>query len=669
MESGNSILRTRDKNGEDYFMFLHETGRAVDQAASTEDGTHEDSDFGSFIIYKGDNQVAYDPQYTDDEQAKTNKYDDHNIIQLLDGGNVAGNLFTSPIIKMQNTSMQLSYKCYAFNLTFEPISDLDRHVAHFHTGGSKYWILNDKISGSSGNIDQIRWQLNGIGKTSTGTYSYSDRINKWTGAAAFIAHSTFLNGDNDIVTPYSKYETTGANATVSNLGTHTRIEYFQNRRNTLIQSLIYPYSDIATIPEITRREDNGDYVTTTLRFKNLIDTTFRLGKNVSTDSNRFVTDTTYDLHIARMSSGTTILSDPFHRMQYQDTIKTDGLKSFASMNTYRAKTLGFCAPSFVKIKSCALYGGTFISIDDTNYIEASTNLDDVEYSYAGKYRYEGYCSGAGSVTFYMPDMQYGYPMKATGDPIATYSHNDTGNYKFISVYFSKAGKFVLELRDPCSDDCYFPPTNITIDTTFNFDIGLLKTLSHDLDIVRGDGVLNITNQSRMSICPDNVLVNKDSIIMYMGCAPEKTWIVNEDGSKVFLPQDTLRYICDRTLLMADRAVNETRNAIIVNNKAGLVLDSGSVTHIGLNSTILIRAGGTLLVKRGATVIVGDSDCVQNRGELLADHGAYVCIEEGAVIKFYNDIDSFNFYYKDTIDRHLVYIAMPKGSSKPGAIGE
>jgi hypothetical protein len=221
-------------------------------------------------------------------------------------------------------------------------------------------------------------------------------------------------------------------------------------------------------------------------------------------------------------------------------------------------------------------------------------------------------------------MQLGYLMvgKMNGvNQSTTHYPMSTDSFMYITVFFTDSGEFTLELADPCAADCYFPSTLETIDSLFLFNIGEQKPLNHDLDIVQGAGCLSITKKSRMNICPDNVLVNKDSIIMQMGCTPEKRWIINEGGTKTFLPSDTLKYLCNRDELLKDRAVNTTRNMIIVNDKAGLVLDSGSVTHIGLNSTILIRPGGTLIVKAGARVIVGDSNCVQNRGELLADHGS------------------------------------------------
>ena len=102
-------------------------------------------------------------------------------------------------------------------------------------------------------------------------------------------------------------------------------------------------------------------------------------------------------------------------------------------------------------------------------------------------------------------------------------------------------------------------------------------------------------------------------------------------------------------VIAERALNldNGRTAIIVGNNASLVLDSGSYTRVGANSSIYVLPGGTLIVKPHAVLEIG-SDDAEGYGEVLADRGANVCVSPGAIIKFHrNDLDS--------IDKNRLYV--------------
>ena len=681
-DAGNAIIRMKgDKESKHYFHMLFEHGVSIAQSASVFDGTHDDDDMGSFIISVDNDYLVMDPPYFSSPQKdKTNKYDDHNIIKIIGSDYTPFNNSYARHAKLSDMDQSRSFSI-DYNSSQSSIQRLVQ--AKKSMTGRVYYVMNDDVLLKNGT--HLRWQMNGNGSTNNSSFSYdNDRTTLWNhpcktaGTWGIMLHSSFLDGVASPPTFFPNTQATGNNATIHSPTAklvggelHSRMEIFQSKNHALVQSILYPYrcAEEANLPTIHRKETpNYVYSTIVLKDPLIIQKHYYSKTSSPILSDSTTTDTSYDFHLAQLTNVDIAIADPFNIGNTSDSLKTDAKNTFLRLNTLTSQANSFCGASPpIKIKGTSLSGGTYVAFQDTNYIEADASMQSIEYYYVSKFRYEGYCSGVGNVTFYMPDLQYGFPMKASGEKVGSYYHNDTSDHKFISVYFSGPGKFVLELKDPCMDDCYFPPTSMTIDSVFNFNLGVTKTLAHALDIIPGDGILNITNMSRMSICPDNVLVNKDSIVMKMECVPERRWIVNEDGSKVYLQPDTLKYLCNREALLAERGVNETRNMIIVNERAGLVLDSGSVTHIGNNSTILIRPGGTLLIKHGATVIIGDSGCVQNRGELLADHGAYVCLEEGAVMKFYNDIDSFNFYYKDTIDRHLVYIAMPKGVGKPGAI--
>jgi hypothetical protein len=266
----------------------------------------------------------------------------------------------------------------------------------------------------------------------------------------------------------------------------------------------------------------------------------------------------------------------------------------------------------------------------------------------------------------MPDLEAGYSMAAKDKRSAALpaTHNAYSNWQEIEITFAEGlTEFTINLTDPCLLSCFFPSTQQTIDSIFDFNTGTLETLGHDLDDVNNAGWLRITNGSKMSICPDFVFHNYDSITMTACDGTNKT-----DGD----PEEWLgNTACDSCsgnnglpvtmldILPQMRINDPKRNMIIVNDKAALVLDSGSHTHVGTGSTLLVKSGATLLVKAGAMLEVG-SECPHDRGELICERGSYVCVEEGADLHFFADIDSSNYLTKlDTVDRHIVYVAMPK----------
>jgi hypothetical protein len=713
--SGNLIVRSNTPKGQYFFQLLFEHDVAVDKQATFADDTHEDEDFGSFILDVDGENLAIDPPYLGFPfHVWTDQFNKHNYAAFATEDAVFKN---QDVTRKSNSNLTLFYEQWKPRIVLHDIhyGDVRRNVKLFTTGINSYYMLYDRFSASDDDAadEDVKLSINGngnidestflrTGNTETETYDANGRIFRWEhpfttdrpnpwgllahvamvdfGTPTFTLQSTGTDhGQAGLITnskgKHNKDDTPGAKEgqTSNDYGLHTRLKISQPSETAVIQTVLYPYKHEEILPRINRVE-NSNYVTTLLRFNTPLDTALE-----STDGTPHVPatvdDSTRDFHFARYWGGLFPISNPFMVDGDTSILTTNAEKAFMSVSDFRFDRVGACAPSFIRFKKAEIDEGNNLTYNDTLYINA-TNLATAYYEYAGKFRYTGYVYSetTTSITFFLPDLQLGYEMQGKIDEKSNltthhlYYSNTNDTFKYVTIDFPQGTTyFTIEIKDPCVADCFFPPTAVTINKLFHFRTGMQNALGHDLDIVQGNGNLSISNASRMYICPDNVLANKDSLIMGLECVPEKRWLIGEDGTRRYLPGDSLKYFCNRKDLLKDREVNTTRNTIIVNDKAGLVLDSGSVTHIGLNSTILIRPGGTLLIKAGATVIIGDSSCISNRGELLADNGAYVCIEEGANMFFFNDIDSTNFYNTDTLDRHIVYIAMPDSLGHGGAI--
>lgn len=710
--SGNAVLKMENNGSNHYFHFLYETGHAIDKSAHNgisipmpivgtisidADGTHDDSEMGSFMISVDKDWLAIDPPYLGYKHVEETPYFDmHNTIT------VPGNPDEPELIIFpQSHKVELK-------LTKTGSSNfIKRELSTYITNGTLYYILNDRINSTNGFV--FRFNGNGsINDTGTGAFaikktfirtnqsmddttSLTGRIFKWMhpcynsiGSWNILLHTSFKNGafaQPSFTLNTSNKHGSGVGQITNHLGNldgmsygiHTQLKAEQLNNSGTLQSFILPYKCAQLLPSITKDESSSDFVTTTIRFIEPRDTSLTYyGKNQQPPSSAFINDTTFDLHIARQENGVSTIINPFQRSNDSDTLVCEARSAYASYSTYSKNLSGFCSPSIISLKKVSLTNGSSLKYKDTFYIYSTATFDAIEYKYKKKFHYEGYAKGIGVVKFYLPDLELGYDMIAAGEVVSSSTHdaNDSLEHKFINITFSGEGRFTIELSNPCLLSCFFPPTITNIDSVFNFHTNTRESLGHDLDILAGDGLLSIRGGSQVDICPQFVLVNKDSIVMKDGCSPMRMtkYVYTEtDTTKITLPPDTMPYICDRNALLEDRNNNRERNMIIINDKAALVLDSGSTTHIGNNSTIIVKQGGTLLIKSGAKVIVGDSGCVQNRGELLADRGAYVCIEDGSELIFYNDISLDSIQPNiDTVDRHIVFIHMGDDINNQGA---
>ena len=334
-------------------------------------------------------------------------------------------------------------------------------------------------------------------------------------------------------------------------------------------------------------------------------------------------------------------------------VKMLGGTAFLSMaDNYAFKSSG-CL-TFTQFRKAEIDGGSLLEYNDTVYLW--TNLPvNIYYELQRKFKYNGFAkSGIGQqVLIYMPDLERYYPMVARDAKtleLLPSTHSDTSAtlYKYINVTFpAGTTEFILELANPCLMSCFFPPTASTIDSIFDFNTGSTETLGHDLDIVQDSGELRITNGSKMSICPDYYLFNRDSIVMHSNDAE------TIENYALYAPEVDLpgggTGIADTNYL---KRFGSSRSMIIVNNNAALILDSGSYTHVGAGATILVRKGGTLLVQKHATLEIGSNN-LNGYGEVIAEAGAYICIEDSSDLHFF-------VTEQDTNDRNIFFMPTDKG---------
>lgn len=711
-ESGNFILRnTGVNNSQHYFHLLYEPEEAISKKAfdlgNIEEGTHEHDDMGSFMIAVDNEWLAIDPPYMGWSAAKyINEAEYHNSPFVRKRNGKIDDLKYGEMLHSSDNGCEL--KMGFTDWTGGYLYDIEgrRAIECRKTGDFIYYVVRDKFTLDNtiySFYDGVEVHINGNGSiaeqshlqtltTDQTTNDNTGRIGKWEHPCTanrtwgLISHTAgLIKGDKEIeVLSYIDNNETvhgsGNNHITNSLGTkpeggepygvHNRIIAKQKAYYTRFQTILIPYRcNQDVLPQITKTETGTD-VFTHLEFSTPIDTSETIPGVLKT-SNPTVSAKTTDLHYSPDDGGNTVITNPFNVPGSSAILESNARNVFFSRSDFVMERPGPCTESFIAFKQAEITEGTVLKYDDTTYIE-STETATIHYRYDSKFRYSGFVQSTQGTTvkLFLPDLQSNYPMKvvdAASEANLSYTHLSGVNdpYKWIEFTVpSGTTRFTIELADPCLADCYFPPTDITIDSSFLFNLGVAKPLGHDLDIVAPQGLLTFTKSSRMNICPDQILTNRDSLVMQETCKPEQRWIVNEDGSRTYLPPDTLPYFCDRDELIRDRSINTTRNMIIVNDRAALVLDSGSVTHIGTNSTILIKPGGTLLIKAGARLIVGDSNCTANRGELLADHGSFVCVEPGALLEFYNPIDTANWAFVDTADRNIIYIAWPK----PGRSG-
>lgn len=664
---------------------------------------HEHGDVTSLLITAGEDVLALDPAYYGDrglDNFNVNQGHHHNVI-TVDGEGPAPKddaEYADIVDYPKYTLIRVKANYWNYDDDYHE-TRLDRKAVverevQVWKGDTPYYVVTDKVTNR--NFSQSQWvqmNLNGNGNKTEGTCDtvpgYHNAVvwkhpcekdqyrdDNWKMQASLTAlidndtvsnlialqtgsthgNRTYIYNPSGIPSGASNSYKTGFEGNITKLSTSPNGDdpYGEHTRMTKQLSIlagqaavfkttiqVLPCTDSVTPP--AKMVQNPRY---TAHLLEVNDKTL-LNYHYSRVDHRSVTDT---------------IINPLHT-DSTAVLQTDAEGVFFSWSKDSAFTSGNCL-SYANFRALSLSNGDSLLYGGKPFVAADTTVEFLYYELAGRFRYRGTITlpAAAQVWLRVPDLEQGYQMIARNDSAdgsLTSLHDKDGEWKQMRVDFPQ-GKtdFILELSDPCQASCFFPPTAVTIDTLFDFNTGTLEVLGHDLSCEDSLGWLRITNGSKMSICPGFVFHNKDSITLgeCVGAAsgdPEPRGGASEGGSGYGTPMEALA---------GARLSDHKRNMIIVNEHAGLVLDSGSHTHVGTFGTLLVKEGGTLLVKRGAMLEVG-SPCPVDRGEVICQPGAFVCVEEGADLHFFADIDSSNYLtVLDTIDRHIFYVAMPHGGS-------
>lgn len=673
-ESGDIILRTNtpSQSGRDahYFRLNVEKGTAING------GFHEHRDAGSFVLGVGDTTIegegyealAIDPALIEyNERRAVNRGHHHNLITLNRSVLFNWNLLelydeagptrktTSEVNYITELPSETSIKIF----TEYQSSDFDRIVTREVDGDNVVYVIDDKAEHDFGYNKDFHWQLHGNGNTQSSPSSALLNSNdiaiwkypcnhsrKWQLAAmvaveggndgmvvetdnssAPIKHTRTVHGNqeaNYICDRENNYGNT-------NDGHHSILVVDKNSSGSAkFLSVLVPFKCGNSVPNMTKSEEVGR---TFIVLKDLLN---------GTD--------TIDMMFLSASNGKDSITNPFTYTGYSDVLLHDAQTASLKLSRDSLKYFKNCE-AVTKFRKAKFGQGKLLVYASDTLIKASDVVTS-GYELSGKHRYQAYVynstSGDVDVTFYLPDMEVtnGIDMMAGNtkeEGIYTSTFDDTTNRIVITV---PPGTSHFEIRpvDDCIVSCFFPATNITIDTLFDFKMGTKEKLGHDLDIVTSKGHLKITEGSKVDICSDYTLANKDSITM-LGKFDRKTDVdfpyyteYGEDGQAV----------ATGDVKVMDRVFSK-KSMIIVNERASLVLESGSYTHVGANSTIVVRKGGTLYIQTGAYVEIGSPDH-PGWAEIILEDSAFLCVEYGANIEFHDNPN-------DSTDKNVFYVSM------------
>ncbi|MEI6508879.1 MAG: PKD domain-containing protein [Bacteroidota bacterium] len=648
MPSGNTVIRGKDFEGnEHYFHFLSEDG-------SSTNGAHEHDDAGSFIIEVKDTSgksalLAIDPPHFGDNSTDFVSHWNHHNNCTVDN-QVPDNIFPS----YQNNGLIITdvfedkngVKYFAFD--YKGLWERDVLVVNENRENGYYYVIHDILKNPDHTSEDFRVNINANGNNDvTSSFTRDGSTGKWKypcisgligspqaewGLKAVISCSNtsvtfdavkYDHGDDDnTLTVWDCPVPKGEG--VYNNGEHSQMYAKVSSTNDVtFTTVLTPEKCIASTHDIAKVINR-----TTDRYSNV--TTSFMGDF----------DTLIDVNLARngANSSDTIIN-PFNLDACTSVLETDAKIIFASYSTNPEYRDHNCV-SYSHFRKASLFFGTFLRYD-TSYLIQSDNPITCSYSLKGMFKYGGSisCATTTHVTFCIPDLLNGIPMKASKGfqdtlPIV---YDDSTNWKFITITF-QAGttNFIIEPANLCGFDCYFPPVNI--DSTFTSNDKELHTLSHKMAITNSTGLLHLTNGTRIDMCTDAYIRNRDSLIIEGPC---------QTLTKGFDPCSGINKI----------ATNDNSSAIIVSAGSALILDSGSYTYLKSGGAIWVKENGSLVIKDNAFVQIGDSGSC-GYGEIITDPGSYIYIEPNAHIEFRKTTG-------DTVDRNLFNISRSYAGTTAG----
>ncbi len=641
MMDGNTVLRNTqtfsDTVKSQHFLIALNENNIADNSV-----WHEQSDVGQITLNVDNDYLLIDPAKWDGAYGEelTNygphgQFGNHNVIYHNGDINSSKSIKSTPIMPLiDNFSIEMHGITYDDVEEENYIYEDTRNISLYKELGYWYYIVNDRCKDVKNKYCEVKFNGNSESDftlvNKKAKWNYPCNINEGRGRWGVIAETAVTS----TTATYNAYQYQhGSNLYDDGLylqkdgkdwGYHKAYAVKStDKENVSFVTKLTPYRCTGLDIQSTTIYNDDDYAMIKVS----------IGKANTTDSLR-------NYHMVTKVDKDSVAISP---------IIIKGASGFISWDDDTILKNGYCM-SFTSFRKSTLNNGKHLMYDNIYTIKADDWID-AHYQLAGKYKYQGYIKANTStnVTFYMGDVDYNYPMIAKdklGNIIpSTHAATDPNKYKYIKLTVPEGlTEFTLELADPCMVSCFFPPTVITIDTFFDFYQGTTETLGHNLDIVKDSGELHIRDGSKVSICPNYYLFNRDSITMKSGEAnPLEKFPFY--AAEVDLPGGGTG-ITDSAYLSR---YGSKRSMIIVNDLSALILDSGSYTHVGAGATIIIKKGGTLYVKKGATLEIG-SQSLNGYGELIAEVGSYICIEDSSDLHFF--VTS-----PDTNNSNMVFVPM------------
>ena len=659
-----------------YFHMSGENGTALHgirycYGVNTDEG-HEHGDAGSFIIGAGEDVLAIDPamygwNYRDD----VNSGDHHNVI-TIDGNGPDPK--QSSIIDFDPLTHIGTLETTYTGTFGEDVARLKREVEIVNNGaGIPYYLIDDDVT-------NLRWwesiyaqfNLNGNGLSSATVPSFHidpdhsnvavwdhpckkdhDSSDNWKMRATILSQINGTSASN--IWNYQNGSTHGTNAEnyTGYIGVPINNELITSPSMSNITNYVYggdAYKgehtratlQLSLAPGGTSHPGDIAHFYVKIEVLRCTDDTTPISPFVQNANHTVHTaqgysnGKYYNIHYSRTSGlyGYDTVINPLSLDTCTKVFGTDARKAFLSYAEDSTFKSNFCT-SYTNFRKASINDGDSLNYGGETYITCDTSISAF-YQIVGKYKYDGNVtapSGGANVTFAIPDLDYAVPMvalKGYGSSL-TVTYYDSTDWKHITVSFPEGTtNFTIQPENPCSFDCYFPPLGVDInDTTFNVSDMNLHTLGHKLTVLN-HGLLNVTQGSRIDMCSDVYLHNRDSIIVEGPC--QATY-------KAFDPCSGITNLCN----------TDPSSAIIVSGGSALVLDSGSYTYLKAGGAIWVKANGSLIIKNNAFVQIGDSPNFCGYGEIITETGAYLTIEPNAHIEYARTIG-------DTVDRNLFYVA-------------
>ncbi|MGB0430438.1 MAG: hypothetical protein ACPGLV_08185 [Bacteroidia bacterium] len=235
--------------------------------------------------------------------------------------------------------------------------------------------------------------------------------------------------------------------------------------------------------------------------------------------------------------------------------------------------------------SASARNSNFLQYDTDTVFTSNKRFEYLQFDYTKKFEYKGLIKtdkANTKVWFYLTDVPWASQSLMKESNGYTYEYDTL--IKAIKLTFDEAGihRFRFAPVDECITSCFFPPIEIT--NHFEFKTGTKEVLGHNLAIKQANGYLDIDNGSKMKICEDNYLINRDSITIFANAY----WRNFEGpGFKADYRTTEDAYYREPYEIGSsawDEKRKTVRSMIIVEKNAALVLADSSYTQIGNGGT-------------------------------------------------------------------------------------